>query len=145
MPIFEFVQEMMFVNTCVKFRDNRLRNEVCRAVAPLGHVRTNVQADPYIPWEGIMISGGSCTWVKAVLSIKCLVGKSWVNPLQRKVMAKKPFWWSQQPDAKVSSTQQTSLYARHFIGSLKRMRPLVMVVSFSIFCNLTLIKIIKNQ
>ena len=23
---------MIFVNTCVKFRDNRLRNEVCRAV-----------------------------------------------------------------------------------------------------------------
>ena len=32
MPIFELVQEMMFVNMCVKFRDNRLRNEVCRAV-----------------------------------------------------------------------------------------------------------------
>ena len=32
MPIFELVQEMMFVNTCAKFRDNRLRNEVCRAV-----------------------------------------------------------------------------------------------------------------
>ena len=27
-------QEMMFVNTCVKFHDNRLRNEVCRAVMP---------------------------------------------------------------------------------------------------------------
>ena len=38
MPIFELVQEIMFVNTCVKFRDNRLRNEVCRAVTPLGHV-----------------------------------------------------------------------------------------------------------
>ena len=23
-----------FVNVCVKFRDNRLRNEVCRAVTP---------------------------------------------------------------------------------------------------------------
>ena len=34
MPIFELVQEMMFVNTCVKFRDNRLRNEVCREVTP---------------------------------------------------------------------------------------------------------------
>ena len=31
-------QEMMFLNTCVKFRHNRLRNEVCRAVTPLGHV-----------------------------------------------------------------------------------------------------------
>ena len=35
MPIFKLVQEMMFVNTCVKFRDNRLRNEVCRAVTPI--------------------------------------------------------------------------------------------------------------
>ena len=34
MPIFKLVQEMMFVNTCVKFRDNWLRNEVCRAVMP---------------------------------------------------------------------------------------------------------------
>ena len=34
MPIFELVQEMMFVNTCVKFRDNRLKNEVCTAVTP---------------------------------------------------------------------------------------------------------------
>ena len=34
MPIFEHIQEMMFVNTCVKFHDNRLRNEVCRAVMP---------------------------------------------------------------------------------------------------------------
>ena len=41
-PMFELVQEMMFVNTCVKFRHNRLRNEVCRAVTPLGHVQTNV-------------------------------------------------------------------------------------------------------
>ena len=32
MLIFELVQGMMLVNTCVKFRDNRLRNEVCRAV-----------------------------------------------------------------------------------------------------------------
>ena len=32
MPIFELVHEMMFVNICVKFRDNRLRNEVCRVV-----------------------------------------------------------------------------------------------------------------
>ena len=32
MPILELVQEMMFVNTCVKFRDNGLRNEVCRAM-----------------------------------------------------------------------------------------------------------------
>ena len=32
MPIFELVQEMMFVNMCVKFHDNRLKNEVCRAV-----------------------------------------------------------------------------------------------------------------
>ena len=34
MPIFELVQEMMFVNMWVKFCDNRLRNEVCRAVTP---------------------------------------------------------------------------------------------------------------
>ena len=33
MPIFKLLQEM-FVNTCVKFRDNQLRNEVCRAVMP---------------------------------------------------------------------------------------------------------------
>ena len=25
---------MMFVNTCVKFHDNQLRNEVCRTVMP---------------------------------------------------------------------------------------------------------------
>ena len=43
MPMFKLVQEMMFVNKCVKFRHNRLRNEVCRAVTPLGHVRTNVR------------------------------------------------------------------------------------------------------
>ena len=34
MPIFELVQEMMFVNMCVKFRDNQLRNEVSRVVMP---------------------------------------------------------------------------------------------------------------
>ena len=34
MSIFEFVQEMMFVNMCVKFHDNQLRNEVCRAMMP---------------------------------------------------------------------------------------------------------------
>ena len=39
----ELVQEMMFVNTCVKFRHNRSRNEVCRVVTPLGHIRTNVR------------------------------------------------------------------------------------------------------
>ena len=32
MPILEIIQGMMFVNTCVKFHDNRLRNEVCRVV-----------------------------------------------------------------------------------------------------------------
>ena len=44
MPISELIQEMMFVNSrvifrdnrlkimCVKFRDNQLKNEVCRAV-----------------------------------------------------------------------------------------------------------------
>ena len=32
MPIFKLIQEMMIVNMCVKFRDNRLRNKVCRAV-----------------------------------------------------------------------------------------------------------------
>ena len=42
MAIFELVQEMMFVNTCVNIRDNRLRNEVCRVVMLLGLVRTNV-------------------------------------------------------------------------------------------------------
>ena len=52
MPIFELVQEMIFVNTCAKFRDDWLRNEVCRAVTPLGHVY--VWADPYIPCEGII-------------------------------------------------------------------------------------------
>ena len=34
MPIFELVQEMIFVNTCVISFDNRFRNEVCRAVMP---------------------------------------------------------------------------------------------------------------
>ena len=34
MPISKLVQEMMFVNMCVKFRDNWLRNEVCRALTP---------------------------------------------------------------------------------------------------------------
>ena len=28
---------------CVKFRDNQLRNEVCRAVTPLGHVRMYIR------------------------------------------------------------------------------------------------------
>ena len=32
MPNFEIVQEMVFVNMCVKFRDNWLRNEISRAV-----------------------------------------------------------------------------------------------------------------
>ena len=66
MPMLELVQEMIFVNTCVKFCHNRLRNEVCRAVTPLGYVRTNVvrtvrtyartyvRADPYVPCEGII-------------------------------------------------------------------------------------------
>ena len=49
MPIFELVQEMMFVNMCVKFCDNQLRNEVCRAVTPLGHVRMNVRTYGQIP------------------------------------------------------------------------------------------------
>ena len=60
-PIFELVQEMMFVNTRVKFRDNQLRNEVCRVVtlfqvgrSPLleglhvtrdAHVRTHTRDD----------------------------------------------------------------------------------------------------
>ena len=43
MPIFELVQEMMFVNTRVKFHDNRFRNEVCRAVTPFEHIRMNTQ------------------------------------------------------------------------------------------------------
>ena len=43
MPMFELVQEMMFVNTCVKFCHNQLRNELCRAVTPSGQVRTNVR------------------------------------------------------------------------------------------------------
>ena len=43
-PIFELVQEMMFVNMCVRFRDNWLRNEVCRPVTPFKHVRTNICA-----------------------------------------------------------------------------------------------------
>ena len=51
--MFELVQEMMFVNTCVKFCDNWLRNEVCRAVTPFEHIRTYIRADPYIPCEGI--------------------------------------------------------------------------------------------
>ena len=43
MPIFELVQKMMFVNMCVKFLDNRLRNEVCRAVTLLGKVQMNIR------------------------------------------------------------------------------------------------------
>ena len=42
MPIFELVKEMMFMNMCVKFHDNRLRNEVCKAVTPFGHVRKKI-------------------------------------------------------------------------------------------------------
>ena len=60
MPILKLVQEMMFVNMCVKFRDNRLRNEVRRAVTPFqgdspllgglhvtcdAHVRTRIRDD----------------------------------------------------------------------------------------------------
>ena len=45
MPIFKFVQEMMLVNVCVRFRDNWLRNEVCRAVTPF-----QVGRSPY--WGG---------------------------------------------------------------------------------------------
>ena len=57
MPVFELVQQMMFVNTCVKFRDNQLRNEVCRAVTlsggqkPLlggGGGRVTVACDAYV-------------------------------------------------------------------------------------------------
>ena len=59
MPIFELVQEMMFVNTCVKLRDNLLRNEVCRVVAPFEYEQTYectyVRADPCIPCKGIII------------------------------------------------------------------------------------------
>ena len=54
MPFFKLVQEMMFVNKWVKFRDNRLRNEVCRAVTPFQYKQTYVRADPYIPCEGII-------------------------------------------------------------------------------------------
>ena len=49
MPMFELVKEMLFVNTCVKFRHNRLRNEVYRAVTPLGHVRMNIRTYGQIP------------------------------------------------------------------------------------------------
>ena len=60
MPIFKLVQEMTFVNMCMKFRDNQLRNEVCRAVTPFqagspllggfqvtcdAHVRTRTRDD----------------------------------------------------------------------------------------------------
>ena len=45
------------MNVCVKFCHNRLRNEVCRTVTPLGHVRTYVRADPYIPCDGIINRG----------------------------------------------------------------------------------------
>ena len=55
MPIFKLVQGMMFVNECVKFRDNWLRNEVCRE--QWRHLnmyeQTYVRVDPYIPCEGI--------------------------------------------------------------------------------------------
>ena len=54
----ELVQEMMCVNTCVKFHSNRLRNEGCRAVTPFEYEQTYehtyVRADPYIPCEGII-------------------------------------------------------------------------------------------
>ena len=60
MPILKLVQEIMSVNTCVKFHDNQLRNEVCRAMkkfqgaSPLlgglhvtcdAHVRTRTRHD----------------------------------------------------------------------------------------------------
>ena len=54
MPMSELVQEMMFVNTCVKFRDNQLRNEACKVVTPFQYEQTYVWADPYIPCEGII-------------------------------------------------------------------------------------------
>ena len=43
------------MNMCVKFRDNRLRNEICRAVTPFQYKCTYVRADPYIPCEGICV------------------------------------------------------------------------------------------
>ena len=54
MLIFEIIQEMIFVNTCVKYRDNWFLNEVCRAVTPFqgglyetcdAHVRTCTRDD----------------------------------------------------------------------------------------------------
>ena len=67
MLIFELVQEMMFMNACVKFCDNRLRNEVCREMMPFEYKRTNVRmymrSDLYIPCEGI-ITSKHWTWVQ---------------------------------------------------------------------------------
>ena len=40
--MFKLLQEMMSVNTWVKFRDNRLRNEFCKVVTPFEHVRMNM-------------------------------------------------------------------------------------------------------
>ena len=48
MPIFKVVQEMMFVNMCLKFWDNRLRNEVCRAVTPFQGGRLHVTCDDHV-------------------------------------------------------------------------------------------------
>ena len=55
MPISELVQEMMFVNTCMKLCDNRLRNEVCRSVKPFQGSRSpvlgglHVTCDAHVP------------------------------------------------------------------------------------------------
>ena len=71
MPIFKLEQEIMFVNTCVKFRNNRLRNEVYRAVTPFEWERTYehtyVGTDPYIPCEGIITKSGM-EWNRNMLS-----------------------------------------------------------------------------
>ena len=41
------LQDAMLVNMCGKFYEKRIRNEVARAMTPLGHVHK----DPYIPFK----------------------------------------------------------------------------------------------
>ena len=66
--MFKLVQEMMFVNTCVKFRHNRLRNELCRAVMPFQYKRTYVHTGRSLyTHEGIKMN---FTWVGIRIYIK---------------------------------------------------------------------------
>ena len=73
MPIFKLIQEMMIVNMCVKFCDNWLRNEVCRAVTPFEYERTYVRTGRSLytlrgynkeKWEGDLCASSQEEWKK---------------------------------------------------------------------------------